>query len=375
MLTKIRICNFRSINKETIIDFEATKYGILSLTNTYNGVTKGSMFSGGNASGKKNIISSISLLINLLFLNSTVNMKNNFCFFSKDETLVLEYFFKFDENRIDYLIEFDKEGSIKKETLSLNNVIKLSRIELAAETDLTQRRFYDASQIDPRTLFLRSIYFNTGFTNFPILSRWFNFLSNSITFNVQRSLMLLANPELDINLSNMINIYQYLNQYGTDEINDFFKKYDFKQEIFYKDIDELKQEGLGDTLSTKQIYIKRTYLNQGIDINAESLGSRMLIQMLPSLFHSIKRECMFIIDDFNSLFHNELEELIIKYFMEKSLASQIFFVSHSTNLMKTTLLRPDQIYTVDFSDASGTRVKRVSSQSPRESQKTWKKCT
>ena len=39
----------------------------------------------------------------------------------------------------------------------------------------------------------------------------------------------------------------------------------------------------------------------------------------------------------------------------------------STNLMKTTLLRPDQIYTVDF-DKDGSKIKRVSSEQPRESQ-------
>ena len=100
----------------------------------------------------------------------------------------------------------------------------------------------------------------------------------------------------------------------------------------------------------------------------ESLGNQTLLNMLPALLHVVNTECMFIIDEFSSAFHNELEELIVRYFMEKSKRSQIFFVSHSTNLLKSTLLRPDQIYTVDFSQACGSTIKKASSEHPRESQ-------
>lgn len=100
----------------------------------------------------------------------------------------------------------------------------------------------------------------------------------------------------------------------------------------------------------------------------ESLGNQTLLNMLPALLHVVNTECMFIIDEFSSAFHNELEELIVRYFMENSKKSQIFFVSHSTNLLKSTLLRPDQICTVDFSKACGSIIKKASSEHPRESQ-------
>ena len=77
---------------------------------------------------------------------------------------------------------------------------------------------------------------------------------------------------------------------------------------------------------------------------------------------------MFIVDEFSSAFHNELEELIVRYFMKNSKAAQMFFVSHSTNFMKTTLLRPDQIYAVEFVNDRGSKIKRFSAESPRESQ-------
>lgn len=34
-------------------------------------------------------------------------------------------------------------------------------------------------------------------------------------------------------------------------------------------------------------------------------------------------------------------------------------VSHSTNLLSNTLLRPDQIYTVDFIDGKGSKLNRL----------------
>ena len=53
--------------------------------------------------------------------------------------------------------------------------------------------------------------------------------------------------------------------------------------------------------------------------------------------------------------------------MVNSDKSQLIFVSHSTNLLTNSLLRPDQIYSVDF-DSNGSSIKRFSSERPREAQ-------
>jgi hypothetical protein len=54
--------------------------------------------------------------------------------------------------------------------------------------------------------------------------------------------------------------------------------------------------------------------------------------------------------------------------MEKSTHSQIFFVSHSTNLLSNTILRPDQEYSVEFRQEQGSSVRRFSSEQPRSAQ-------
>ena len=53
MLTKIKLKNFMSFRNETVIDVKATNYKFLSETNVYNGVLKGLLFVGANASEKQ----------------------------------------------------------------------------------------------------------------------------------------------------------------------------------------------------------------------------------------------------------------------------------------------------------------------------------
>ena len=77
---------------------------------------------------------------------------------------------------------------------------------------------------------------------------------------------------------------------------------------------------------------------------------------------------MIILDEFSSGLHNELEEALIRYFFNNSKNSQLFFTSHSTNLIDTSILRPDQIYSFRFDSKEGTVIKRFSDENPRESQ-------
>ena len=47
---------------------------------------------------------------------------------------------------------------------------------------------------------------------------------------------------------------------------------------------------------------------------------------------------------------------------------QLLFVSHSTNLLSNSILRPDQEYSVEFQNENGSFVKRFSSEQPRSAQ-------
>lgn len=367
MLSKIKIENFKSFKESTTIDFTATKYTTLKDTNVENNFVKGCLFVGANASGKTNIINAIGILLDLLFTNAAIDMGVNFCVFSKDSEMKLNYTFIEENKEIQYSIGFNRKGIITKEQLVLDNEVVLERIGLDAETKLTDNQYYHKEDIEERTLFLKTIYFNTKFTNFPTLKKWFEFLSNSVYFNAERSQM-LAGQALSFNVNNKVRLKEYLDLYGVEHINKFFDYFGFDQKIAYRSSQKLSEYVTANSFGDKVVFMKRNDVEMWMPITLESMGNKTLLNMLPGLLHVVECGGMFIVDEFGSAFHNDLEELIIHYFMKKAKNAQMFFVSHSTNLLNNTLLRPDQIYTVSFYDENGSKVKRVSSEQPRESQ-------
>ena len=368
MLKSVRIKNYKSIRDEVVIDFTATKYTLLKEENVYNSIVKGALFVGGNATGKTNFLFSISILLDLLFTNMLIDIPQ-FCLFSNENEMLLEYTFVFDKDTVLYSLTFDRNGSVLLERLYQNNELLLDRIGLNATTQLTEAKNYDNTTIDDKTLFLKNIYFNTKFTAFPVLQKWFEYLSNSVYFNAERKQGFPPIPNaISFNKNNKVTIREYLEANGVDEINRFFSEFGFNQQVEYTTSQKLSKFTTMQITGSKEIFFKRNDLDISMPISMESLGNKTLLDMLPGLLQVTRNGGMFIVDEFSSAFHNELEELIVKYFMKNSSHAQMFFVSHSTNLMKTSLLRPDQIYAVEFTDSRGSKVKRFSSESPRVSQ-------
>lgn len=77
---------------------------------------------------------------------------------------------------------------------------------------------------------------------------------------------------------------------------------------------------------------------------------------------------MILFDEFSSGVANELEEFVISFLMINMDYLKAFFVTHSTNVLKSTVLRPDQIYNVISNDNNDSTIVRTSSESPRETQ-------
>lgn len=359
MLTKIEMENFKSFKKQTTIDFQSTNYKILENTNvSKDGILKGAIFVGGNASGKTNIILALRLLLDLLFKEKLVNIGVYRCLFSEDTNMKLYYEFKIEDNIIEYRIEYDGLRKFLVEKLLLNGEIIVDRIGQSGKSSITENPIHE--NLDHQTLLLRTIYFNTKFNNHPILRKWFDYLINSIYLDASiRVRSSIGDGNLDI--------LEYLDNNGVNEINNFFKEYNFDQSIEYSEKSQGNITSI-DTEGEKNIFFKRKGIGEPIPYIWESLGSRNLLNMLPSFFQVIKNGGMLIIDEFSSAFHNELEELLIRYFMEKSNRSQIFLVSHSTNLLSNTIFRPDQEYSVEFRGSQGSKINRFSNDRPREAQ-------
>ena len=153
-------------------------------------------------------------------------------------------------------------------------------------------------------------------------------------------------------------------------INRFFDEYNFEQNIEY---DHSSKGGNvrfvveGDN-TEKGIFFKRKGIEVPIPFVEESLGNQNLLRILPAFLNVINSGGMLLIDEFSSGFHNELESLMVRYFMEKADRAQMLFVSHSTNLLSNSILRPDQEYSVEFQNGNGSTVRRFSSEQPRSAQ-------
>lgn len=356
MLKSYEVSNFKSFKNKTKFDLERTNYQMLSATNLKGNTLKGLMFVGANASGKSNAVIAIKFLLDSLFGKLDVNMAACICLFSENPEMSLAYTFDVEGTEIIYEIQYQRIDKKLNENLLVDGKNIFTRDGSVAKTKFSEEKMY--TDVPKDMLFLRDIYFNTKFRGQEKLQKWFDFLRNSVYLDLYSG---VAIQYRDVDLS----LKSYLEQEGTEEINKFFQEYNFGQIIEY----DKKSQGHVISVESpeKMIFFKRKGIDEPIPFVLESLGNRTLIKLLPLFFHCIKHGGILLLDEFSSGFHNELEELLIRYFMKKAEEAQLIFVSHSTNLLSNSILRPDQIYSVDFGK-EGSVLKRFSSEKPREAQ-------
>lgn len=365
MLTKITLDNFKSFKNKTTIDLTKTNYTILPQNVADNGVLKGCIFVGANASGKSTIILGVKLLLDFLFSERNLNSGIFLCMFGDSPRYSLSYEFLIEKKTVKYSFEVDASKSMISEKLWLDDTLMLERMGLSAKSYIADSSGvnYDETDVGKDTLFLRTLYFNTKFASNPVLSAWMNYLKRSIYINIfDKTIISYGATEL--------SVARYLEKSGCESINRFFDEYNFEQNIEY---DHSSKGGnvrlvVGEDDSKKYIFFKRKGIDVPIPFSEESLGNRNLLRILPSFLTTVHNGGILLIDEFSSGFHNELESLLVRYFMEKSIHAQMLFVSHSTNLLSNSILRPDQEYSVEFQNKNGSSVRRFSSEQPRSAQ-------
>lgn len=361
MLKKVSFNCYKSFINKTTMDLTPSKIEYLNDTNIYNGILKGLAFYGSNGSGKTNALNAITLLLELLFFNNNniVIFSLIFSKFTKEKKMSLEYVFEIDEAEIKYQFEITNGVGITNEILLQDNKILLNRTITSAKSHITENEDFD--NLDKNNLFLKNIYFNTKFSNHKTLAHWFDYLQKSIYFNAFNAISQIV--PFDQEVAKTIYLENYLENEGVNDINEFLNKFGFGFQIKYVSRKEIQSAFIP---FVNRLLIQKKDLSD-IPLFMESLGNKVFLSFLPSYLSVIKHGGMLIIDEFSSGFHNDLEELLVSYFYKNSKNAQLFFVSHSTNILKTSIIRPDQVYAVDF-DKDGSRISKFSLYGMRESQ-------
>lgn len=353
MLQSYSMEGFLSIKNRIDVDLRKTQYQILERTNVEDGILKGCMFVGGNASGKTNLIEGLRFLLVALFTDTHINWDGSLCMFSDSGVFHNTYDFVIDGMLIRYQLHYQRREKLLIEHLSVDGKTMLERVGSNAKTELSERRQF--TDVPADSVFLRELWFNTRFRGFPVLQKWFDFLWNSKYVNPLERSIFAHEPKSNVSFSD------YIKENGVDELNAFLDECGFTYRLVQRK--GMSQEGF----AYSDLFVKREGIAELIPFLLESMGNKVLMMLLPAYFSVMKNGGMLICDEFSSGLHNDLEELLVKYFMKHAHGAQIFIVSHSTNLLSSSIFRPDQLYAVNF-DAEGSNIVRFSSEQPRTGQ-------
>ena len=358
MLKRVIAKNFKCFKNETIFDYTKTNYKLLE-QNTEGKNLKGVLFVGDNASGKTTALQPIKLMLDLLFKDRDISLVMYNCLFSTEKITSLQFEFDVDNHEIKYEFSFDRNVFIE-ERLTVDDQIVIERVKKNVRLQLEEEKSFH--EVDETLLFLKRVYFSTKFAGNKILIQWFDELKKSVYINAYSRRIVSYNGK-------SLSVNKYLEENGTDHINKFFEDNNFQFAIQYEKV--VEKEGLRfelDENEGKMVFFERQGIETPLPIFMESTGNQTLINILPAILSVVENGGMLLIDEFSSGLHNKLEELLIRYIMRNGKGMQLFFVSHSTNLLSNSILRPDQIYAVEMEGKEGSKIKRFSDEQPRAAQ-------
>ena len=316
MLTKVILENFKSFKHKRIFDLESSKYQILQDSNVKDGILKGALIVGPNATGKSTLIIAIRTLLDMLFRDNFSIKPFDSCLFCNKNNIHLEYHFKFHSNHIVYFFEADKNGNIVTENLLINDDKILERNGLSGRIYINKQPVQVMDKLfTEKVLLLRKCYFSDTFATLETIKELMNYLNHSVYVN--------ANDHISYSYDNISHLIQDIEQSTIDEINDTFNDLNIGFKISRKKENHISRfrdsdgKAMGYAVKTEEpiIFFQRQDMDLNLPLDFESLGNQTLVNIFPSVLYCCKHNSLLLIDEFSSGFHNKLEELIIKYFL------------------------------------------------------------
>ena len=386
MLLDIEIKNLKSFKNQTIFSMEAENK--IEDRNSFEvevgkekfELLKTAVLFGGNASGKSNFTSVLSIFRYYLFNKGIEKYnKEGFRFGEEDKSSTIKVRNVVDDKIYEYILEINfNTKKIIKEKLYItalerklvferenNKIVKYDK-EIFSEYEITIG-FINETLTDSDSVISRIIEWRV-----PEEIEKYIFYIDKIKIN---------------NYSDDLGKYIYENENNKRLVMEFLKKigiivndievYREKNEFFLKNIRESKEfqilsEKEQEKLLSQIAYIYRIYFvyedNQKqkykLDYYEQSAGTQKILSMFFPIYNLLNNGGVMIIDELDITLHYSLIKEIIKMFNSVEYNrknAQLIFTTHNLLLLDFNLFREDQIWFLENNDVStGTELYSLS---------------
>lgn len=381
MILEFSVENFKSINKKTIISFEATsdttdeeshvvqidKYRILKLCAMY----------GPNASGKTNILQALDFFRDFVVYSSTSIRPNEdtgfipFLFNKKAwenyGTFSLSFFI--DRIKYEYSITLDSK-TIFSEHLFYSPKGQRKRIFEREYNSNIKRYTYlwgSSIKIDEKLVtkarknipFLSSIVQLIEHKEIKKIYDWFEYTLSTIISSRTKGLTFYTMDFIENNPEYKEEILSILSSSDLGNISDInIESFELDDKTVKKLPEEVKAK-LKDEhgkYKIKNIFLEHQYKtgNGHIPLDMESHGTQRYFELAGPLGLSGKTAKCLLIDEIECSLHPELQEYFLASFLQNSKKeSQLMFTTHNVQLMDSGLLRRDEIWFAEKNNETG----------------------
>lgn len=418
MLIQFLVENFRSYEKETLINMLPSKRGRIHPEHILRSEEKGkkvstlplAVFYGANASGKSNLVRALKFAQTLVVKGtqgkSTIeavpfrltpekmDKPSRFEFVVKHQDVIYTYGFAVTSQEVkeEWLFaNYKRQESKLFERITEDGKVRLvAGKKLASSKEEKQRLQFIAEGTRPNQLFLtESNERNVG--QLKPLMEWFQDHLNIILPDSRYSSLVLEAYK-DEHFLSFITDFLKLSDTGIHELKlkakdiDIDKHFAALSDSFKKElIDDLSKApshavGIGgqkefftllqdEDKSTKLLGLDVLHKgNDGkivkFDAKDESDGTHRMMNLAPALLDMQSSENVYVIDEIDRSLHPLLCRFFIEAFLrgvtEKKTQSQIILTTHNTCLLDLGLLRRDEIWFVEKDNEGSSRLSSLS---------------
>ncbi len=331
MLKRFEVENVKNFSERIVLDFTKVHDYQFNSHCVKDGILKNIIIYGKNAVGKSNLGMALFDIVATLTDENVGFYKGKYAnvFLNADserEYGEFLYVFQIDNSEIVYKYRKCDIETIVAEELVINDKCifsfgfyadkNIQRLDEIGITSLNKEIKLDEMS------FLRYIIKNTLSEEAPLLKQLYKFVTGMMWIRSFENNQLIPTKK-------RVTVTQFLCDNNlVDRFSEFLRTFGIKNEILV----ETQLDG------KKALYFKHTKRNIPAFESASS-GTLALATLFFAL-HLQEDKTFLWLDEFDSFYHYELAESIVKY-LAKQYNFQLVFTSHNTNLLSNRIMRPD----------------------------------